>query len=267
LESETTYIFTSGTTGIPKGVIYTHRMVVTQLHSLGGMVVLFPQDIHISYLPIAHIFERFMIWLCIFSGTNIRYTVHPISEIARDLANIRPTVMPIVPRLLNKLYPLLKGLYEREGNATKAQAFFGGRLRFMLTGSAPVSPTILRFFTSVLNVLIIEVYGQTETVGGSFATAEGDHNYGHVGGPNHSVEFKLVDVPEMNYTSKGSVCEGEVCLRGPSIFQKYFKDPKNTALTVDRDGWNHTGDIGRILPNGALQIIDRKKSIYKLQQG
>lgn len=71
----------------------------------------------------------------------------------------------------------------------------------------------------------------------------------------------------MNYFSDSAQPQGEVCLRGESVFRKYYKDPKNTEETVDADGWNHTGDIGMILPNGALKIIDRKKNIYKLQQG
>lgn len=80
-------------------------------------------------------------------------------------------------------------------------------------------------------------------------------------------EFKLVDVPEMNYFTNNDEPKGEICMRGQSVFSVYFRDPKNTAKTVDKDGWNHTGDIGTILPNGALKIIDRKKNIFKLQQG
>lgn len=71
----------------------------------------------------------------------------------------------------------------------------------------------------------------------------------------------------MNYTTDGPEPKGEVCMRGHVVFKQYFKDPKNTAETIDKDGWNHTGDIGVILPNGALKIIDRKKNIFKLQQG
>jgi long-chain acyl-CoA synthetase len=120
---------------------------------------------------------------------------------------------------------------------------------------------------------IIEAYGQTENTGGAFVTLAADTESGHVGGPTVNIEAKLQDVPEMNYTSEdkdsagNSQPRGEICLRGPAIFPGYYKDPEKTSEAIDRDGWLHTGDVGVILPNGALRIIDRKKNIFKLSQG
>lgn len=137
----------------------------------------------------------------------------------------------------------------------------------MITGSAPVATEFLNFFKDMLECDLREGYGQSQTTGAAFITSKGDTNFGHVGGVIGSVEFKLVDVPEMNYFSDDDKPGGELCLRGPSIFGSYYKDEKNTNETVDADQWNHTGDIGIILPNGSLKLVDRKKNIYKLSQG
>lgn len=136
-----------------------------------------------------------------FFGANIRYAKYPVAEIMKDFATIKPTVVPMVPRLLNRFYPLLKGVVEKEGNNIKAKAFFGGRLRKLVTGSAPISPVILTFFVQTLGVIIVEGYGQTETCAATCLTYEGDMSYGHVGGVTSATELKLIDVPEMNYTT------------------------------------------------------------------
>ena len=106
------------------------------------------------------------------NGANIRYAKYPVTEITKDLAEIRPTVLPLVPRLLNRFYPLLKGLVEKEGNFDKVRMMFGGRLRMIITGSAPISKDILKFFKKALNCSIIEAYGQTETMAPSFLICE-----------------------------------------------------------------------------------------------
>ncbi|XP_042355493.1 long-chain-fatty-acid--CoA ligase 6 [Plectropomus leopardus] len=112
---------------------------------------------------------------------------------------------------------------------------------------------------------VYEAYGQTECTAGCTFTTPGDWTPGHVGAPLPCNLIRLVDVPEKNYfASKG---EGEVCVKGPNVFKGYLKDPERTAETLDADGWLHTGDIGKWLPNGTLKIIDRKKHIFKLAQG
>lgn len=97
-------------------------------------------------------------------------------------------------------------------------------------------------------------------------TRKGEQRAGHVGGVLGTVEFKLVDIPEMNYTSNGETPRGEICLRGASIFSLYYKDKVSTEETIDKEGWHHTGDIGQLEPDGAMRIIDRKKNIFKLSQ-
>lgn len=141
----------------------------------------------------------------------------------------------------------------------------------MDTGSAPIDADILTFFKIAFSCEIYEIYGQTES-GASFLTDPSDRNMGHVGGVTPNSEFKLVDVPEMDYTSKDTengeqVPRGEVCISGPACFSGYFRNDKKTKEAVDSDGWLHTGDIGMVLPTRALKIIDRKKNIFKLSQG
>lgn len=146
----------------------------------------------------------------------------------------------------------------------------GGRVRFMITGSAPTSPVVLDFLKIAICCPILDGYGQTEAIGGSIITKAEDSVSGHVGGVMPGLEVKLVDVPEMDYltTEKDSqgnpTPKGEICLRGPQIFLGYYKDPKNTKEVIDPEGWCHTGDIGQLLSNGAVKIVDRKKNIFKL---
>ena len=115
---------------------------------------------------------------------------------------------------------------------------------------------------------MLEGYGQTECTAVSFATAMGDNSYGHVGGPIPAIEFKLVDVPELNYfhTDKPHP-RGEICIRGATIIPGYYKNPQKTAEAIDAEGWLHSGDIGMLVEGNAMRIIDRKKNIFKLSQG
>ncbi|KFV48587.1 Long-chain-fatty-acid--CoA ligase 1, partial [Gavia stellata] len=147
----------------------------------------------------------------------------------------------------------------------KIQASLGGKVRFMITGAAPVSASVLTFLRTALGCQFYEGYGQTECTAGCSLSLPGDWTAGHVGAPMPCNIIKLVDVQEMNYlAAKG---EGEVCVKGPNVFRGYLKDPEKTAEALDKDGWLHTGDIGKWLPNGTLKIVDRKKHIFKLAQG
>ena len=155
----------------------------------------------------------------------------------------------------------------------KFKAALGGRVRFLLTGSAPISKDVINFLKIAFCAPIYEGYGQTETCAASCLTFSIDGESGHVGGVMPNQELKLVDVPDMNYTSKDvdesglAMPRGEICFKGHSQFSGYFRDPVKTKEAIDENGWVHTGDIGAILPSGALKIIDRKKNLFKLAQG
>ncbi|XP_009073417.1 PREDICTED: long-chain-fatty-acid--CoA ligase 6 isoform X3 [Acanthisitta chloris] len=251
--------FTSGTTGNPKGAMLTHGNVVAD-----------------------------------FSGF-LKVTEGDIRLLSDDMKALRPTIFPVVPRLLNRMYDkifsqadtsLKRWILEFAARRKKAevrngiirndslwdklffnkiQASLGGCVRMIVTGAAPASPTVLGFLRAALGCQVYEGYGQTECTAGCTFTTPGDWTSGHVGAPLPCNLIRLKDVEELNYfASKG---EGEICVKGPNVFKGYLKDEEKTTEALDQEGWLHTGDIGKWLPNGTLKIIDRKKHIFKLAQG
>ncbi|XP_028652418.1 long-chain-fatty-acid--CoA ligase 1 [Erpetoichthys calabaricus] len=291
--------FTSGTTGKPKGAMITHGNIASNTSSvikiLEGSFVIRQEDVSISYLPLAHMFER-MIQVSMFChGARVGFYQGDIQLLMDDIKTLQPTFFPVVPRLLNRIYdkilgsvssPLKRSLLQyavrrkqselssgivRNNSLwdkilfNRIQASLGSNLRFILTASAPISPTVLSFLRAVLGCLIFEGYGQTECTAGCTFSMPGDWTAGHVGAPLPCAMVKVVDIEEMNYFAANS--EGEICIKGPSVFKGYLKDPERTAEALDSDGWLHTGDVGKWLPNGVLKIIDRKKHIFKLSQG
>ncbi|XP_058496329.1 long-chain-fatty-acid--CoA ligase 1a isoform X1 [Solea solea] len=291
--------FTSGTTGNPKGAMLTHGNVIANTAAFLRVTQasLRPSctDVLISFLPLAHMFERVVEGVILIHGARIGYFQGDIRLLMDDLKTLQPTVFPVVPRLLNRMFdkvfsqantPLKRwvldfafrrkeaemknGVVRRDSMwdkliFKKVQASLGGCVRLMITGAAPVSPTILTFLRAALGCQFYEGYGQTECTAGCNMSMPGDWTAGHVGPPLPCNAVKLVDVAEMNYLAVNG--EGEVCVKGPNVFQGYLKDPEKTAEALDKDGWLHTGDIGKWLPNGTLKIIDRKKHIFKLAQG
>jgi long-chain acyl-CoA synthetase len=148
-------------------------------------------------------------------------------------------------------------------------------LRFMVSGSAPLASNVMVFFRCMLGVPVVEGYGQTEGAAGATLGHITDMaSIGHVGGPINCCEIVLMDVPDMGYMSsdkahQGVPCQGrgEICIRGPNVFYGYYKDEEKTREAIDEEGWLHSGDIGLWTMSGNLQIIDRKKNIFKLAQG
>ncbi|XP_056136939.1 long-chain-fatty-acid--CoA ligase 1a isoform X1 [Lampris incognitus] len=291
--------FTSGTTGNPKGAMLTHGNVISNtaafIRITEGTLKPRKNDVLISFLPLAHMFERVVEGVILIHGARIGYFQGDIRLLMDDLKALKPTVFPVVPRLLNRMFdkifsqantPLKRWLLDLASRRKEAelksgvvrkdsiwdklifkkvQASLGGRVRLMITGAAPVSPTVLTFLRAALGCQFYEGYGQTECTAGCSMTMPGDWTAGHVGAPLPCNSIKLVDVAEMNYLAANG--EGEVCVKGPNVFQGYLKDPEKTAEAIDQDGWLHTGDVAKWLPNGTLKIIDRKKHIFKLAQG
>ncbi|GAA6222629.1 long-chain-fatty-acid--CoA ligase 1-like isoform X1 [Lates japonicus] len=291
--------FTSGTTGNPKGAMLTHGNIVSNCSAFIKMTESYAQttsdDVMLSFLPLAHMFERVVEGVMLVHGARIGFFQGDIRRLPDDLNTLKPTVFPVVPRLLNRMYDkifgqantslkrwllgfayrrkeaeMMKGIVRRDSIwdrliFRKVQASLGGCVRLMVTGAAPISPTVLTFLRAAIGCQFYEGYGQTECTAGCTMTMPGDWSAGHVGAPLPCNSVKLVDVPEMNYLAVNG--EGEVCVKGTNVFLGYLKDPEKTAETIDEDGWVHTGDIGKWLPNGTLKIVDRKKHIFKLAQG
>ncbi|KAM6346916.1 long-chain-fatty-acid--CoA ligase 5 [Alca torda] len=291
--------FTSGTTGNPKGAMLTHQNVVANaaavLRGTENTVDCTSSDITMSYLPLAHMFERVVQTVVFSCGAKVGFFQGDIKLLTDDMKTLKPTLFPVVPRLLNRIYDkiqsgakspvkrcllnfavIMKMAEIKQGIIRndsiwdklifkKVQETMGGRVRIMVTGAAPISPSVLTFLRAALGCQIFEAYGQTECAAGCTISMPGDWTTGHVGAPLACNIVKLDDVEEMDYYSSNN--EGEVCIKGPNVFKGYLKDPEKTAEAIDKDGWLHTGDIGKWLPNGTLKIIDRKKNIFKLAQG
>uniref|UniRef100_A0A8C9AFS0 Long-chain-fatty-acid--CoA ligase n=1 Tax=Prolemur simus TaxID=1328070 RepID=A0A8C9AFS0_PROSS len=291
--------FTSGTTGNPKGAMLTHGNVVADFSGFLKVTekVIFPRqdDVLISFLPLAHMFERVIQSVVYCHGGRVGFFQGDIRLLSDDMQALRPTIFPVVPRLLNRMYDKI---FSQAGTAlrrwllefaarrkqaevrsgiirndsiwdelffNKIQASLGGCVRMIVTGAAPASPTVLGFLRAALGCQVYEGYGQTECTAGCTFTTPGDWTSGHVGAPLPCNHIKLVDVEELSYWACRG--EGEICVRGPNVFKGYLKDEDRTKEALDSDGWLHTGDIGKWLPTGTLKIIDRKKHIFKLAQG
>ncbi|CAF0999009.1 unnamed protein product [Rotaria sordida] len=291
--------YTSGTTGLPKGAMFTHKNIVSVVQTATELLAPVFNELEtlISYLPMAHAYEQAAELYCLCNGFKIGYYLGDIKLLSDDMAHLKPTFMPSVPRVLNRMYDTIQatirqlqssqqqlsttGLSAKENGANEdpvarqkvlndlviqqVQKSLGGHVKLILCGAAPLSPTVLQFLRRVSGVHIIEGYGQTECCGLSTTHLLGDPSTGHVGVPAHCNMIKLVDVPDMEYFAKDNV--GEICIKGPNVFKGYYRDKEKTREAIDRSGWLHTGDIGKWTETGHLQIIDRKKHMFKLSQG
>jgi long-chain acyl-CoA synthetase len=217
-----------------------------------------------------------------------------VDKLPDDFRDFQPTILTMVPRLLNKLYDKVrlelrkKGLIGRilfrlairsklafiqRGNFSqntiwdkiifqKIRRGFGGKVTRVISTSAPLSAEVCGFSRAAFSCLFIECYGQTECVIGCSQTIN-DIEPGETGIPTLMNYVKLVDVPEKEYYAKDGV--GEICIRSPALFKGYLKDEAKTREAVDGQGWLHTGDIGRWTPHKTMRIVDRKKNMYKVR--
>ncbi|KAK0395254.1 hypothetical protein QR680_001186 [Steinernema hermaphroditum] len=305
-KADDTYLicYTSGTTGNPKGVVLSHRNLIANLAGFFRMLDSFKSfgafetsDCLISYLPLSHMFEQMCHWASMSSGSSIGYFRGSVQGLTSDLKELKPTIFPVVPRLLNRMYDgiqaklrksstLKRMLFERAYKAKVEQLktgivqnntfwdklvfkpireLTGGRVRYMAVGSAPISAEVLETCRVALGATILEGYGQTECTAIATMTWPSEFTAGHCGAPAPCTTMKLGDVPELNYfASEG---KGEIRIKGPAVTSGYYKDPEKTADLFDEDGFLCTGDIGEMRPNGTIRVIDRKKHIFKLAQG
>ncbi len=279
-----TIIYTSGTTGEPKGVMLTHNNLHSNVvASLRTAVDTGPSDIALSFLPLSHVFQRMVDYAMFSSGATIAY-VSAIDKVLPSMAAVRPSVAVAVPRVYEKIYTaVLSGTGPKRKLVLWArrialewteQAFaggkpsswlkaqhsladrlvysklrkkLGGRMRFFVSGGAPLAPDIARFFYGA-GILILEGYGLTETSPVTNVNTPAQLRIGTVGRPVPGTEIRIAE-------------DGEILVRGPQVMKGYFKNEAATAEVIDSEGWFRTGDIGSLDADGYLRITDRKKDL------
>lgn len=290
-EALATLIYTSGTTGKPKGVMLTHHNIVSNVLASKERVPFEYGASSLSFLPVCHIFERMILYLYQYCGISI-YFAEGLDKISDNLKEVRPQVMTVVPRLLEKVYDRIiargadltgvkKALFfwavnlglrfepygangwwyearlslARKLIFSKWQEALGGNLETMVSGSAALQARLARVFGAA-GIPVMEGYGLTETSPVISVNDQRNRGWkiGSVGRIIRDVEVKIAP-------------DGEILCKGPNVMVGYYKDPELTAQVIDADGYFHTGDIGEIDAEGFLRITDRKKEMFKTSGG
>lgn len=280
-------VYTSGTTGPPKGCMISHSNYRAMLDMADSVNIIEEGETSYLFLPLAHAFALLIQYGMMDIGGRIAYWERDQLKIVPNLAEVKPESFPSVPRIFEKVHDTAVASAEAEGAVkaaifrwafrvgrryrkleeqgrkpgflltrqfnfadkavfSKIRAVFGGNLRVAISGAAPIDPEILRFY-QVAGVPLLEAWGMTETSTGGTTNLPGANRIGSVGRPVDGVELKLAE-------------DGELLLKGPNVFQGYYKNQAATDETIT-DGWLHTGDIASIDDDGYVSIIGRKKEI------
>jgi long-chain acyl-CoA synthetase len=280
-------VYTSGTTGIPKGAVLTHDNITFTAQSVRDSVVRKDGDVTLLFLPLAHIFARTCVFTAMIVGSTTVFA-RGMDTISEDFRIARPHWFPSVPRVYEKVHTkIISGAQAKGGLAlkifnwavkvglqvsdlkvakkpipallnlqyglatklvfSKVQDALGGRVRWCISGAAPLNPEIGRFFHAA-GVLIVEGIGMTENTSFTNLNRYDNYRFGWVGPTGPGIEQKTAE-------------DGEVLYRGRNIMREYYKMPEETAETLTPDGWQHTGDLGEIDSEGFLRITGRKKDL------
>jgi long-chain acyl-CoA synthetase len=279
-----TIMYTSGSTGDPKGVMKTQKNILSNITSGAPLALSKPDEVAAMVLTANHLLGRF----CFHKGAATGRTTAMVeaTELDVDLASIAalsPTSMTIVPRVMEKIWAALmaqgdnarrqeelerldRRRAEASLDAKEAARYdelkqilrdsfrraFGGRLKYITYSGAPMAPRIMRFF-ELVGVPLLGSYGSTEC-GGVTLSGIGENRPGNLGKPFANIEIRIAD-------------DGEILVRGPTVTPGYFNDPRATAEVLDSDGWFHTGDLGAVEPDGTLRIVGRKKDVFYCADG
>ena len=285
-----TIIYTSGTTNRPKGVMLSHWNIISNIINCQDRLPILPGSTALSFLPVCHVFERMLTYLYQYDGLRI-YFAESIEKISENLQEVKPNILTVVPRLIEKIYDKifakgteLKGIkkrlffwalglgfhYEPYGANgfwyeiqlkiarklifSKWREALGGRIQMIVCGSAALSPRLAKVF-SAAGLTIMEGYGLTETSPVISVNRESGRYWkiGTVGKPVNNVEVKIAE-------------DGEILVKGENVMLGYYKNAEQTAENIT-EGFFHTGDIGELDADGFLKITDRKKEIFKTSGG
>lgn len=290
-------MYTSGTTGPPKGCIITHGNFIGAASSYIKVYPFNESDILLSFLPLAHSYEEVLHFVAIHSKAKIAFYSGSVSRLIEEVGILHPSLFVSVARVFERIYdgmqkkiakkpfltrlafntafsiksfltnhfgiqhvPLLDNVFD----AINTQAV-GGNLKLFICGGSALSVEIQHFLRIALNVYFVQGYGLTETAAGVSVQKCTDTKDGNVGTLINCVQAKMKDLPDMGYYAKN--LEGELYVKGASIFHGYYKDEERTKEAFDEDGWFKTGDIFKVNQTGQLQIIGRAKELVKLSQG
>jgi len=277
-------IYTSGNTGTPKGVMLTHKNIISQLHDINTLIELEEQEVALSLLPLAHIFERTVMSYYLSRGISI-YFVDEITNVSNLLKIVKPTIMTAVPRLLEKIFNKIKSnisekplisrtiaslafSYALRDNInknsilfriydkvvySKLREIFGSRLEKLISGGAPLSKEIAQFFVNI-GVPIYQGYGLTE--------------FSPVISTNYPLANKVGSCGKIIPSAQIKIDKNkELLVKGPSLMKGYLNQEELTRKSIDSDGWLHTGDMASLDKEGYLYISSRLKEIFKTSTG
>lgn len=286
-------VYTSGTTGVPKGAMLTHDNITFTAQSVEKSVRWYPDDQVFLFLPLAHVFARTCVYTALLSGCTLTFNRN-MDTLAEDLKAARPHWFPSVPRVYEKVQAKIINAAEAKGGLalklfrwamavgyrvsdrqldhrpippvvalqyklanrlvfSKIKAALGGRVRWCISGAAPLNPEIGRFFHAA-GILIVEGIGMTENTSFSNLNRYDNYRFGWVGPPGPGIEQKVAS-------------DSEVLFRGRNVMKGYYKNPEETAAVLTDDGWLKTGDLGEIDDEGFLRITGRKKEILVTSGG
>ncbi len=287
-----TIVYTSGTTGVPKGAVLTHTQIMSEVSEVIPICGVTHEDTSLCFLPLAHVMGRVEHWAHVEIGFTLAYA-ESIERIRPNLLEIKPTFIVAVPRIFEKIYTSILGQVSTPGLRSnlfkwavqvgkrvsefkqtrqtipvdlltqyiaakklvlnKVTDAFGGNIRFAISGGAPLSKEISSFFHGA-GILVLEGYGLTETTAAIAVNTPFLYQFGTVGKPVGDVKIKLDD-------------DGEILIRSDKVMKEYYNNPEATAEVFTADGWFRSGDIGEFTESGCLRITDRKKDLIKTAGG